>query len=327
MAFSAEHAIGLLRRAFGQRRLAHAYLISGPAGSGKRDVARFLADLVAGRAGVAEGGSPNTDIHSIEPESKSRRILIDQVRQIERALQLRASGAGRKVGIIYDADRLQPQAANAFLKTLEEPPGNSILILTTAHPGLLLDTVISRCIPVPLFASGRPPWNEEQREALETMARFARVERPGIDECMRFSKRLTGRLAAVKERISGEFESELKRDEVHYKQTTESARWLEEREEQAKAATEAAYIGERNLVIDALLAFWSDVVRRHRGFDRLECPEVSDATARFAEKLALGEALWRLEALDELRENLNRGVHEALAVEAGLLKAFVAKQT
>src|SRR5438094_869686 len=134
MAFTRKAAIGLLRRAHDQKRLGHAYLISGPAGSGKREVAAELASTVNGTDAGDVFSSKAREIFVAEPESKSRRILIEQIRELEHGLQMRASDGRRKVAIIAEADRLQPQAANAFLKTLEEPPRNSLLLLLSALP-------------------------------------------------------------------------------------------------------------------------------------------------------------------------------------------------
>src|ERR1700710_1560584 len=114
MAFSSEAAFSYLRRAHEQGRLGHAYLISGGAGSGKRRLASRLANLLNGSGDVFAAGA--SDVFLAEPGSKSRRIVIDQIRALEHALQMRASGGRRKVAIVSDADRLQPQAANAFLK-------------------------------------------------------------------------------------------------------------------------------------------------------------------------------------------------------------------
>jgi DNA polymerase-3 subunit delta' len=153
MSFSPKIALRYLRRAHERNRLAHAYLISGPAGSGKRQVARELASTVNDIDPGDVFSANARDIFVAEPESKSRRIVIEQIRNLERALQMRVSGGRRKVVIIAEADRLQPQAANAFLKTLEEPPNDSLLLLLTALPEALPDTVVSRCIAIPL-ASG-----------------------------------------------------------------------------------------------------------------------------------------------------------------------------
>src|SRR6266576_2639267 len=154
MAFSRKKALDYLRRAHDQSRLGHAYLISGPAGSGKRALAADVTALVNGTESKDVFSARAREVYVAEPESKSRRIVTEQVRQLEHALQMRAANDRRKVAIITEADRLQPQAANAFLKTLEEPPANSLLLLLSALPEVLPDTIISRCIPIQLGPSG-----------------------------------------------------------------------------------------------------------------------------------------------------------------------------
>ena len=124
MAFSPETALKYLRRAHQQSRLAHAYLFSGAPGSGKRALAADLVGLVNDIEPDQVFSTGARDVFIAEPESKSRRIVTEQIRSLEHALQMRAPPGRRKVAIISDADRLQPQAANAFLKTLEEPPQN-----------------------------------------------------------------------------------------------------------------------------------------------------------------------------------------------------------
>src|SRR5213083_2909444 len=150
MSFSHTAALGYLRRAHEQHRLAHAYLISGSPGSGKQLLAAELASLVNGTSVNDVFSAKAREIFVAQAESKSRRIVIEQIRDLEHALQMRASNGRRKVAIIVDADRLQPQAANAFLKTLEEPPKDSLLLLLSALPEALPETILSRCIAIPL---------------------------------------------------------------------------------------------------------------------------------------------------------------------------------
>src|SRR5260370_27646961 len=118
MAFSRTTDLEYLRRARQQTRLAHAYLITGPPGSGKQLLAADLASLVNGTPATNVFSARARDIFVARPESKSRRIVIAQVQDLEHALQMRASNGRRKVAIIPDADRLQTEAANSFLKTL-----------------------------------------------------------------------------------------------------------------------------------------------------------------------------------------------------------------
>ena len=86
----------------------------------------WLSDLAALRIECApESALAHPDMHMVQPESKSRRIVIDQIRDLEHAIQRKPLLGSSKVAIVHDADRMQQQAANAFLKTLEEPPPGS----------------------------------------------------------------------------------------------------------------------------------------------------------------------------------------------------------
>src|SRR6184192_3270050 len=163
MAFSRTTALEYLRRAHDQNRLGHAYLITGPPGSGKELLAADLASLVNGTPVEDVFSAKARDIFVAQPESKSRRIVIEQIRDLEHALQMRASNGRRKVAIIVDADRLQPQAANAFLKTLEEPPKDSLLLLLSALPEALPETILSRCIAIPLALTGNSKATTKKR--------------------------------------------------------------------------------------------------------------------------------------------------------------------
>jgi DNA polymerase III subunit delta' len=144
-------------------RLPHALLFLGPPGVGKALVAQRLAARLActsqsppcgecpGCLQVAAGSHPDLRLIGA-PNAGGRReartkkeIGIDQARELKRFVALRAIAAPRKLAIIDDADRLSIAAQNALLKTLEEPPGQALLILVTASPGALLTTVRSRC--------------------------------------------------------------------------------------------------------------------------------------------------------------------------------------
>src|SRR3954454_17739346 len=173
MAFTPTAAMDYLSRAHQRGRLGHAYLISGPPGSGKRALASDLSNLVSGTSAPDVFTSPPPGVYVAEPESKSRRIVIDQVRALEHALQMRSPTGHRKVAIIADADRLQPQAANAFLKTLEEPPNDSLLILLSGMPEVLPDTILSRCVAVPLAAADERTLSDEETELIELLGATA----------------------------------------------------------------------------------------------------------------------------------------------------------
>jgi len=317
VAFSADAAFELLSRAHAQGRLAHAYLLAGPRGSGKRALAANLANLVT----ESEAGLEHPDVHTAEPESKSRRLRIEQTRALERELQMRSLMGKRKVAIIFEADRMTAEAANAFLKTLEEPPNHSLLLLTSDQPERLPETILSRCITVPLSRKRAEELTAAQRELLDGMAALFRERDRGIAAVYRLVRRFAVLLQQARERITEENDIELNGEEAHYRQTTESD-WLDDREEYYKALTESRYVRERSLLGETLIAWWADVLRQQQGAAGLDLPDYTAQTGQLARTLSTHEALKRLAALEEMRENLGRNIKEDLAIEAGFLRAF-----
>src|SRR6266446_6349451 len=272
MAFSSTMALGYLRRAHKQDRLAHAYLISGPPGSGKQLLAAELASLVNGTKATDVFSSKAREIFVAQPESKSRRIVIEQIRNIEHALQMRASRGRHKVAIISDADRLQPQAANAFLKTLEEPPKDSLLLLLSALPEALPDTIVSRCIAIPLAPAHEHKSKLEEKELVKLLQQTAREQSWTVQYAYRLAQGFQRLLRLSREQIKAETDEALKGEEARYKNSTDGA-WLEEREEYYKALTESLYLQRRAELIEILFAWWTDILRASSGVDLRDLPD------------------------------------------------------
>jgi DNA polymerase-3 subunit delta' len=321
MAFTRKAAIGFLRRAHDQKRLAHAYLISGPAGSGKRELAAKLASVVNGTDADDVFSSKAREIFVAEPESKSRRILIEQIRELEHGLQMRASDGRRKVAIIAEADRLQPQAANAFLKTLEEPPSNSLLLLLSALPEALPDTIVSRCISIPLAANGEEMEMPERAELVELLRDAAREKSWSVQQAYRVGQGLQSLLGKIREQIKAQTAEALKSEEARYRNSTDGA-WLDDREDYYKALTESLYIQRRAALMEVLLEFWSDVLRACSKVTRRDLSAAKKETAALAERSSTPEVLRRIQRLEELRDHLGRNIQEALAFEVAFLQVF-----
>ncbi len=322
MSFSRKAALGYLRRAHEQNRLAHAYLISGSPGSGKRQLAADLASLVNGTEPEDVFSTKAREIFLAEPESKSRRIVIEQVRELEHALQMRASG-GRKVAIISEADRLQPQAANAFLKTLEEPPKDSLLLLLSALPEVLPDTILSRCIAIPLAADGQKKASPEEMRLVELLRASAREQTWSIQFAYRLGQEMQRLLGSIREQIKAETEEALEREEQRYRNSTDGA-WLEDREDYYKALTESLYLQRRSGVIEILLVWWSDILRAANGVDRRDLDSARKETDSISKRFSIPDILRRIRRLEELRDHLGRNIQEALAIEVAFLKVFSA---
>ncbi|MBF0423090.1 MAG: DNA polymerase III subunit delta' [Magnetococcales bacterium] len=140
----------------------HAYLFSGPPGVGKATVAHHYAQsllcehTLRGEEGLSgcqrcpSCHKVDTRCHAdliwVEMVEKKTRISVDQIRDLTRFLSLTPMESKWKVAIVDDAAEMNAAAANALLKTLEEPPAESILILITSRPGMLLATIRSRCV-------------------------------------------------------------------------------------------------------------------------------------------------------------------------------------
>lgn len=322
MAFTSDEAFSLLQNAQANKRLAHAYLLSGPEGSGTRALAeRLIGMIIGGKADAMK----HPDVHIAEPESKSRKIVIEQIREMEKQLQMRSMFGGQKVGVIFDADRLQEQAANAFLKTLEEPPRNSHLILVTSLPDQLLETILSRCIEVQLRPTARREPTERQRRMLETLRSFAKIPRPDFGQTFCLVRDFQSLLAEAKGEIADANEAAMKAEEKHYKQASDvTHQWLENREDYFKALTEARYRSERTALIETIEQWWADVLRQQHSAAHLDHPDFSNDTAALASRMPTPQVLRRADAIAGLRENFTRNVNEPLAIEVAFLEAFAA---
>jgi DNA polymerase III subunit delta' len=147
-----ESAVAVLRRSISMGRVSHAYLFSGIEGCGKRKTAlAFVQAVFCGRdeaCGVcpscrklASGQHP--DLHILEPDGTF--IKIDQVRELQKELSYRPFEAPKKACIIDGAEKLNASSGNALLKTLEEPPGDALMILITPEHSAVLQTIRSRC--------------------------------------------------------------------------------------------------------------------------------------------------------------------------------------
>ena len=166
-----QRAIDRLQRWLAGGKLPHAVLITGIAGVGKAVAATLFAMACNCSEMTVGGGKPNEmapcgrcracrktcagqhpDVVTVSPVNGM--IRIDQIRSITRMLSMRPYEARYRVVIITDAQHLHPSAANALLKTLEEPPPQTVLIMTAVQASDLLPTVVSRCQQLPLRAIG-----------------------------------------------------------------------------------------------------------------------------------------------------------------------------
>jgi len=151
-----ERVAGWLRSALARGRVGHAYLLAGPDGTGKTLLAIEFAKALLCRSSHPPHGDEcpecrsvathnHPDFHLVQAAEGSRFILRDQARRLIRFLSRHPVQADRRVVVIRDAERLNEEASNALLKTIEEPPAYGVLLLTSSRPRNLLETIRSRC--------------------------------------------------------------------------------------------------------------------------------------------------------------------------------------
>lgn len=139
-------------------KLPHALLFTGPAGMGKQHLARAFAQAVLCDSPHDEGfacqschscqlfkAGNHPDYHWLSPEEEGKSLNVDQIRALSGSQALKAQYSGYKVLVLHPADKMNANAANALLKTLEEPTPGTLIILCSSHPGALLPTIRSRC--------------------------------------------------------------------------------------------------------------------------------------------------------------------------------------
>lgn len=150
----------LWQRFSSRREHAHAYLLQGPQGIGKRALAeRLMALLLCQVTGTDPCGGcksclllnagSHPDNFLLQPEEADKAILVDQVRRLVEFIGQTAQLGGRKVVLIEPVEAMNLNASNALLKSLEEPSGNTVLLLVSHQPSRLLPTIRSRCVQQP----------------------------------------------------------------------------------------------------------------------------------------------------------------------------------
>jgi len=208
-----------------ENRLAHAYVIVGsPRGDGLAFTEAFLQLLFCEAeqkpCGICTScrlvpEHKSVDAFWLEPQSKSRQIKVAEIRDLLNKISQTSFKGGWKVAIILAADCMNPQAANALLKTLEEPPDKTLLLLVTNAPQTLLPTIISRCQRLVLSTED----SDEQESWHEPLLNLLREMPPknGLD-----AARLASGLKAILDQVKKEVSTRVTQQFNHNENLDES---------------------------------------------------------------------------------------------------------
>ena len=326
----------LLRRSLSRDRLAHGYLFFGDDLDSLEAGAEALAQTLncAAPPERSPGGTPmapcgrcanceriaarnHADVTWVRPENKSRQIGADQTREVVRTITLKPMQGRHKMVIFAGADRMNTTAANVFLKTLEEPPPGSVLILLTTEPGRLLETILSRCQRV---GFGVRPFRAGD-EVARWVTDFARKAAPGSTGVLaryQLLGTLLESLGAARERI--EEQCTAASPLAKYPDATPAQK--EQWEDALTAAIEAEYRRRRGEYLAGLQAWLRDVWLKACGVNDQAAffPTLETATEAVAARLRREQAQTNLEHWEGTQRLLHTNVQEALALEVGLLR-------
>jgi DNA polymerase III subunit delta' len=311
----------MLRRAVREGRIAQGMILAGPDGVGKRRFALALAQALNCEQpldGDACGqclqcrkieAGEHPDVTVVSPDGQF--IKTAQMREMSRETSFRPYEGRRQVKVIDDADRLHPQAANSILKTLEEPPETSVIVLVTSKPYALLETIRSRCQMV----SFAPLTYEELESHLRGMKRnteesrlLARIAEGSIgralsldvDEFLEARRVMLGLLDVI---VVGRDPTRL----------INAADYL------GKKLDRDTFIRH----IDVLLMLFEDLFRLKlgEGTPALINADVGDRLERLASRIGVQRVMAWASQLEEIKQRLPRNINRQLAMEAMLLSA------
>lgn len=329
--------VALLQRSLERGRLAHAYLFAGATLGKLEGMARTLAKVLnchepseRGNGGlrtdscdqcvscrkIEDGGHP--DIQWLRPESKSRVITIDQIRELMQAIYLKPSEANYKVAVIVAADRLNVQAANAFLKTLEEPPTKSIVLLLTTDPQRILETIISRCLRLNFAAESGGGWDDAQLKWLTQFSEAAMGPERSLLSRYRLLSVLLAKLAEIKADTEKTMAKRSPLERYDDIEPSLKEKW----EDELTAAIEAEYRRQRSDLLLGLQWWLRDVWLQTLALGReaLAFQAFHTASQTVAGRITPREAVENLRILEQTQRLLGSNVQEALALEVGFLR-------
>jgi len=179
----------LLKKTFESNNLAHAYLFVGQEGIGKKLFATEFANLI---------GCKFPDLMILSEANKKDpkfgdggEITIKQIREVKNFLSYKSYNGGLKMVIVDDAEKMSQEAQNCFLKTLEEPKGQTLIILVSCKPDMILPTIFSRCQTVKFYKPNNLPENNDKiKEEQEILKQVLPLVKSSLAEKFKYVKSL-----------------------------------------------------------------------------------------------------------------------------------------
>lgn len=308
----------ILRRTLATGRLANAYLFAGPDGVGKRLMALAMARAIFCREQSGCGTcdqcrkidhNNHPDLHILEADG--REIKIDQVREFQRQIAYHPFESRCKMALIDNADLLNQAAGNALLKTLEEPPGQAVIILLSSRPDQLLQTIRSRCQTLPFHHLPH------------------RVLKKALADHLRIDEKDAHLLAALSQ---GSFRTALGKDRELF--IEERPRLIKSLTSLKKHSVMPALRFAQELtdakettpqILEIFQEFFRDLLLLHHGrpVDEIANIDLIEVARAHAGRLSVRQILDRIKAIQDCMYHLKRNLNRQLTLEVLVLALAV----
>jgi DNA polymerase-3 subunit delta' len=311
-----EWAVQLLAGQLARGRLRHAYLITGPAGVGRRTLALSLAQAINCPTPLAPGIPCQTcrtcaqiarqqhpDLAVVQAENVGGTLKVEQIRELQRSLNLAPYQAQYRVAALLRFEEAHASAANALLKTLEEPPPQVILLLTAESADALLPTVVSRCEVLRLRPLAPPALAQGLAEKWQIPPEAAHLLAHISDGLPGYAHFLHHHPEAMEQRLAWLDEH------LHLLQNNRVTRFL-----YAEKIAEDKPLFRQ--AIRTWTSLWNDVLHLHTGLTaRVTNLDRQEQMAHLAGRVSLSAIRHALLSLDQALERLERNVNTRLTAE------------
>lgn len=313
---------------FAAGRLGHAYLIVGdPRGGAARLAENILQMLFCLGGAKRPCGECNNcrriekrlhpDVMRIEPIKKSRGILVEQIEEVLKHTFQTTFEGGWKAVLLVNAERMNNEAANKLLKTLEEPPPGTVFLLLTDQPEALLPTIVSRCQRIAL-----PDFLVESEDSLqsEVLATAAGMGSGRITERLRKAREMIALLKKIREQVeaeTSEWTAQIQSDgEID-----------EDMEKIIQGRIEAEYRERRRHVLRLLLLWQRDLLFKANKLDDdlLFFRSAADKIRETAGQLTNSQAMDNMSIIENMHAHFNQYLPEALVIERAFMQLSTGK--
>ncbi len=314
-----KNALDWLSNAYSSNRLAQAYVIVGPPRHEGQELVNHLLQLLfcengenrpCGNCKSCNMADKHThpDLQWIEPQKKSRIISADQVRTLQQQIYKTAFIADWKICVIIAADRMQKSAGNILLKTLEEPPANSVFFLLTDSPQFLLSTIRSRCQLVTASTKQQEIPNEWLEPLLKILT--GRAGTGGIITAFARADQITTLLKDAKSK-SMAIEKEIAKKAN-----------LDEKKEVLEARGSSRYRELRTGIMRAIMLWYRDILILTCGGaeSTLYYNDQKQILCERAEKISYSQAVTNITMIENMTRQFERNMPEGRVLGTGLCK-------